>query len=74
MSDEVNPKGQSPSLYKAYLIRLWCEESVAVWRASAQFVDGGEVVRFASLEALFAFLQAQTSPTPQSNQDNRENR
>lgn len=69
MSDEVNPKRQSPFLYRAYLIRLWYEESVAIWRASAQFVDGGEVVRFANLEALFAFLETQTSLASQSKQN-----
>ena len=30
------------------------------WRAVAQSVQTGEVIHFADLESLFAFLQAQT--------------
>ena len=36
-------------------------QPVALWRASAQTVQSGEVRRFASLEDLFAFLEANTN-------------
>lgn len=47
--------------YRAYLIRVWQDGQQAAWRASAQAVQGGKVVRFASMEELFAFLKAQTT-------------
>ncbi|MBV7333693.1 hypothetical protein KFU94_36760 [Chloroflexi bacterium TSY] len=46
--------------YRAYLVRLWQDEPDKPWRASAQSVQSGEVVRFASLQALFAFLETET--------------
>jgi hypothetical protein len=46
--------------YQAYLIRLWQDGDQAVWRASAQSVQSGEIVRFADLTGLFAYLEAQT--------------
>lgn len=48
--------------YQAYLIRIWQDGRQAAWRASAQAVHCGEVVRFASLDALFAYLKARTTP------------
>lgn len=62
MPKPCNPKNQSPSSlpYQAYLIRLWQDSQQADWRASAQAVQSGEVVRFASLKALFDFLEART--------------
>lgn len=51
----------SPPLYCAYLVRLWRETPDATWRASAQSVQNGETVRFGSLRALYAFLDAETS-------------
>jgi hypothetical protein len=46
--------------YRAYLIRLWKDGQPALWRASAQSVQSGEIMRFATLHALFAFLIAET--------------
>ena len=46
--------------YQAYLVRLWSEGAGTVWRASAQSVQSGETIRFASLDALFTFLYDQT--------------
>jgi hypothetical protein len=61
MSDQ-NPDRPQPALpYRAYLVRLWREGSEAVWRASAQSVQTGEIVRFANLDALFAFLESRTT-------------
>ena len=61
MSDQTLDRPQPALPYRAYLVRLWSEGSEAVWRASAQSVQSGDTVRFANLEALFAFLEAQTT-------------
>jgi len=62
MTSERQPKQKltAPLAYQAYLIRIWQDGQQAPWRASAQEVQSGEVKRFASLMALFAFLEAQT--------------
>jgi hypothetical protein len=46
--------------YFAYLVRLWKDGQPAIWRASAQSAQTGEIARFATLYELFAFLAAQT--------------
>ena len=46
--------------YQAYLVRIWQDGDQAAWRASAQSVQNGEIVRFANLDRLFTFLAAQT--------------
>jgi hypothetical protein len=60
----MNPENNRPTYrldtYQAYLIRLWQDGGQAVWRASAQSVQSGEIVRFADLTGLFAYLEAQT--------------
>lgn len=43
--------------YRAYLVRLWRDGAHEPWRASAQSVQSGELIRFATLEELFAFLE-----------------
>ena len=50
--------------YCAYLVRFWQDNRNDGWRASAQSVQGGDTVRFADLEQLFAFLRAQTAGQP----------
>jgi len=50
--------------YHSFLLRLWQEEPDTPWRASLQNVQTGTVVRFASLNALVAFLQEQAIGTP----------
>lgn len=57
----------NPFFYYAYLIRLWRDTSGADWRASAQSVHSGEIVRFGSLQALFEFLEEQTVDSSQVN-------
>ena len=52
---------QAPDYYQAYLVRMWKDGKVALWRASAQSAQSGEVARFGSLEALFAFPESQTA-------------
>ena len=54
----------APGAYHAYLIRLWQDHPQAPWRASAQSVRSGELVRFASLAALWQFLERAAGPSP----------
>lgn len=51
------PKLSSPH-YHAYLVRLWREDHQRPWRASAQSAFTQQVHHFASVEALYAFLDA----------------
>jgi hypothetical protein len=62
MTKQHQPKQQPTTVlpYKAYLIRLWQDSRQSGWRASAQSVQSSEMIRFGTLEALFAFLQDQT--------------
>ena len=48
--------------YAAYLVRIWQDGSDVSCRASATAVQDGETVHFATLQALFAFLQARAAP------------
>ncbi len=57
--------------YVAYLLRLWRvndngESHQAIWRASLENPHTGERQGFASLEAVFGFLRAQTGLTRHS--------
>jgi hypothetical protein len=54
----------TPTNYTAYLVRLWQDSGQGSWRASAQSVQTGERVLFASLAELFAFLEGQTLAGP----------
>jgi len=49
-------------LYTSYLLRLWLagEKSQPQWRASLENSHTGERIGFASLDALFAYLNQQT--------------
>ncbi len=53
-----------PANYNAYLIRLWQENRHTPWRASAQCATTGEKHYFATIAALYRFLDAQTSHAP----------
>ena len=48
--------------YLSYLLRLWQEggSERALWRASLERPQGGDRLGFASLEDLYAYLDAQT--------------
>ena len=48
-------------IYRSYLLRLWQGGAQAPWRASIQEVSSGEITHFASIEALLAFIAAETS-------------
>ena len=50
-------KANTPSHYRAYLVRLWRDNAEEPWRASAQSVQSGGLVRFATLQELFVFLE-----------------
>lgn len=54
---------QPSSRYHAYMVRLWQDGPYATWRASAQCVQSGKVLRFADVEQLFVFLATQTAIT-----------
>ncbi|MFN8485913.1 MAG: hypothetical protein U0768_22960 [Anaerolineae bacterium] len=69
--DEPPTYLQSPPGYHSFLVRLWRESAEGPWRASAHCVQTGETLRFASVEALFAYLvdrvgvPSDTSTSPQ---------
>ena len=47
--------------YLAYMLRLWqVGEDKMVWRASLEYAHTGARLGFASLDALFAFLEDET--------------
>ena len=56
------------TIYKAFLVRIWQDSPTSGWRASAQAVHSGEIVRFASLPALMLFLRTQ-APSQASNSE-----
>ena len=45
-----------PVSYCSYLVRLWREQPGTAWRAAAQNVQTGEIVRFASIDSLCCYL------------------
>jgi hypothetical protein len=63
------------TIYKAFLVRIWQDSPTSPWRASAQAVHSGEIVRFASLSALMLFLRTQAPlqiPDSEPGQTSRE--
>jgi hypothetical protein len=60
-----NAQSLSPH-YRAYLVRFWRDDAQEPWRASAQSVQGGEMMRFATLQELFAFLEIHMPDVPQA--------
>ena len=62
------PRALNLPNYTAYLVRLWQDHPQGPWRASAQSVQTGERVLFASLAELFAFLEGQTLDGPADDQ------
>lgn len=49
--------------YQSYLLRLWQEQPHLPWRGTAQNVQTGEVIPFADVEKLFAYLSSQLTRT-----------
>ncbi len=60
VSKMAQPDDGRPPVYHSFMIRLWQEAPDAPWRVSVRSVETGEIVRFASLMALFSFMQEQT--------------
>jgi hypothetical protein len=60
--------------YKSYLLRLWetSENGQRVWRASLEPPGSRQRQGFASLEALFAFLEEQIDAPAQHDGENTE--
>ena len=58
--DQTRPGGRKD--YFSYLLRLWraSDDAETAWRASLRRPGTEEALGFASLEALFAFLRAET--------------
>lgn len=52
--------GPEATEYRSYLLRLWREGPAAPWRGHVRSITAREERRFASLEALFAFLEEET--------------
>ncbi len=59
MNDPIpSSRHEQRKLYHAYLLRLWCTEPTGTgcWCASLEDPHTGELIGFAGLEELFAFL------------------
>ena len=51
--------GDTPPMYRSFLLRLWRESEHGTWRASLESVTTGERHGFPDLPSLLAFLQAE---------------
>ena len=60
MDSHSKPNRTDAKRYVACLVRLWRDGPDHIWHASVQAVQSKEVLGFASLETLFAYLKAQT--------------
>lgn len=58
------------SIYHSYLLRLWCHDPSAEWRASVQDVRTGQMHYFARVEDVWAFIQVEMAT--QSNELNSQ--
>jgi hypothetical protein len=60
MSEKTGRAGEQ-SGYQSYLLRLWrAKEGEEGWRASLESAQTGERKGFATLDALFDYVRAQT--------------
>ncbi|MCE7986491.1 MAG: hypothetical protein DYG89_35415 [Caldilinea sp. CFX5] len=57
-------RDNTSGVYRSYLVRFWQSNEQGSWRASAQCVQTGNTVLFGSVERLLAFLQAEITATP----------
>jgi hypothetical protein len=65
MSDKEEQTGQQ-SGYQSYLLRLWrAKEEKEGWRASLHSAQTGRRRLFATLDALFDYVRAQTRSEPE---------
>ena len=54
----------SQAEYQSYLLRLWRTGAWGTWRASLQNTATEQVVQFADITSLLAFLLTQTDEAP----------
>jgi hypothetical protein len=59
--------------YQAYLLRLWRDDGQTPWRASLQEAQAGQLISFASVAQLVAFLEQQTQESHESTAIKKEN-
>ena len=57
MVDHLSDHTHCNFIQTAYLVRFWLDAPSGPWRASAQSVATGEIIRFGSQQSLFDFLQ-----------------
>ncbi len=60
---------ESKTKYYSYLLRLWQDGPHALWHASVQCVQSREIVHFADVDDLVAFLWTQATPHPHPQED-----
>ena len=54
-----------PEDYQAYLLRLWREDETSPWRASLQEARAGQLLNFASVAQLIAYIEQKTAAMAQ---------
>ncbi len=59
----------TPANSQSFMVHLWQEDRHLPWRASAQSLQTGETICFTDLASLATFLQIQTEPYPQQDND-----
>jgi hypothetical protein len=70
----ITEKNNNRRDYFAYMLRLWQDGGARerVWRASLQSPHSGDLIGFASLDDLFAFLRRQAGLDPAAPDDQQE--
>jgi len=63
-SDRMNlpPTSVMTSTYRSYVVRFWRSNPSSPLRASAQCIQTGAVLHFATLASLFEFLESLDTP------------
>ncbi len=54
-------RNSTTSHYHAYLLRIWRDDESTPWRVQLENPHTGTLHGFASLEAMYAFLEKQTT-------------
>lgn len=67
MISHLSESTRTHPISMAYLIRLWQDTPNGPWRASAQSVQTGEIIRFGSQYALCEFLENAVDKINQQN-------
>ena len=61
--------GDTPPMYRSFLLRLWRESEHGTWRASLESVTTGERQGFPDLPSLLAYLQDECQAVADYHQD-----